>query len=324
MIITYISSYLSLLEASGWTPCVLNINSFASAFLYSMESQHTIGYGVRAPTEECPEAVFVMCMQAICGVLIQAFMGGIVFAKLTRGKARQHTLIFSKHATVSRRSGAGLCLMFRVGDMRKSHIIGASIRAQLIRSRWDKQCGSIRQYQSELKLSVDDCGADLFFIWPMSVVHYIGPESPLYDMSYLDLVQNSFEIVVILEGTVESTGQSIQARSSYLNSEIVWGAEFEPVIFYNKQKHSYEIDYDQFNATVSVDAPLQSSRELAEREAELQELCRRKVKEDEAATVTEQRRPSEAERFDGGAGQLCTLSVEHEKLLQNGRGVTMC
>ncbi|KAJ8909829.1 hypothetical protein NQ315_013322 [Exocentrus adspersus] len=69
-----------------WTPCVTSIHGFSSCFLFSVETQHTIGYGVRATTEECPEAIFIMCVQSICGVMIQAFMVGVVFAKLSRPK----------------------------------------------------------------------------------------------------------------------------------------------------------------------------------------------------------------------------------------------
>ena len=36
-----------------------------------------------------------------------------------------------------------------------------------------------------------------------------------------------FEIIVILEGVVESTGQSSQARTSYLNNEILWGHRYK-------------------------------------------------------------------------------------------------
>ena len=50
-------------EASGWVPCVVNINNFASVFLFSVETQHTIGYGGRMTTEECPEAIFIMSFQ---------------------------------------------------------------------------------------------------------------------------------------------------------------------------------------------------------------------------------------------------------------------
>lgn len=42
--------------------------------------------------------------------------------------------MFSKNAVITRRDGE-LCLLFRVGDMRKSHIIDARIRGILIRRR---------------------------------------------------------------------------------------------------------------------------------------------------------------------------------------------
>ena len=50
-------------EASGWTPCVWSIQNFASVFLFSVETQHTIGYGGRMTSEECPEAIFIMSFQ---------------------------------------------------------------------------------------------------------------------------------------------------------------------------------------------------------------------------------------------------------------------
>ena len=39
-------------------------------FVFSVETQHTIGYGGRQTTEECPEAIFIMSVQA--NVTIQA------------------------------------------------------------------------------------------------------------------------------------------------------------------------------------------------------------------------------------------------------------
>lgn len=262
MLMKNISSSVS--GENGWTPCVFNIVSFTSCFLFSIETQHTIGYGVRTTTEECPEAIFMMCFQSIYGVMVQAFMVGIVFAKMTRPKQRTQTLLFSRHAVVCQRDGV-LALMFRVGDMRKSHIIGASIRAQLIKTRQTKEGELLAQHQTELEIGADGGAAsDLFFIWPMVVAHRITAESPLYGMSATDLLQERFEIVVILEGTVESTGQSTQARSSYLNTEILWGHRFDPVVGYNKDKQGYEIDYSKFNETMQVDTPLCSAREFDE------------------------------------------------------------
>lgn len=225
-----------------------------------------------------------MCFQSIYGVMIQAFMVnttwrqfqqsfiinllllqvGIVFAKMTRPKNRTQTLLFSKYAVICQRDGE-LTLMFRVGDMRKSHIIGANVRAQLIKTRMTKEGEVMSQYQIELDVGTDGCSSDLFFIWPLVVCHKVDENSPLYNISASDLIQHErFEIVVILEGTVESTGQTTQARSSYLPSEILWGHRFEPVVSYNKEKQGYEIDYSKFNSTNTVDTPLCSAKELAD------------------------------------------------------------
>ncbi|KRF83258.1 G protein-activated inward rectifier potassium channel 3 isoform X1 [Drosophila virilis] len=250
-------------EDSGWAPCVSAIDGFTSCFLFSIETQHTIGYGVRTTSPECPEAIFMMCFQSIYGVMSSAFMAGIVFAKMTRAKQRAQTLLFSKHAVVCQRDGC-LSLMFRVGDMRKSHIIGAGVRAQLIRTRSTKEGEVMTQHFTELQIGTDESGSDLFFIWPMVIEHRIDENSPLYNMNATDMLQDKFEIVVILEGTVESTGQSTQARSSYINTEILWGHRFDPVVLYNKDLQAYEIDYARFNETTQVDTPLCSARELNE------------------------------------------------------------
>lgn len=84
-----------------------------------------------------------MCVQSITGVMIQCFMAGIVFAKLSRPKNRSQTLMFSRYACICLRDGK-LCFMFRVGDMRKSHIIGTSISAQVIRRKTTAE-GEVRK-----------------------------------------------------------------------------------------------------------------------------------------------------------------------------------
>jgi len=48
--------------------CVDNVKSFTECFLFSLETQHTIGYGSRAPTENCSLALVIMSIQSIVGV----------------------------------------------------------------------------------------------------------------------------------------------------------------------------------------------------------------------------------------------------------------
>lgn len=57
-----------------------------------------------------------------------------MFVKISQPNKRAETLVFSKHAVISLRDDK-LCLMFRVGDLRSSHIVGANMRAKLIKSK---------------------------------------------------------------------------------------------------------------------------------------------------------------------------------------------
>ncbi len=133
--ISYIHGDLAIQNPSpDHVKCIANLHSFVSAILFSIETQQTIGYGARFTTEKCPEAVFVMMVQSSVGVMIQSFMVGVVFAKLSRPKKRSETLMFSKNAVISLRDGR-LCLICRVGDMRKSHIVEAHVRMYLIKKK---------------------------------------------------------------------------------------------------------------------------------------------------------------------------------------------
>lgn len=244
---------------TNWEPCVHNINSFASAFLFSLESQHTIGYGFRYINEECPEAVFALCLQSITGVIIQCFIVGMIFAKFSRPKKRQQTLMFSRNAIVCVRDGK-LCLMFRVGDMRKSTVIGARISLHFIKKKITREGEFIPFYHTLL----DVCYDNVLLSWPVVVVHEINEASPLYTMSAEELVKDTFEIVIILEGTTASTGQSFQAKSSFLSHEVLWGHRFQQVVSYSKDTGDFVVDFGKFNDTYEVKTPLCSAQQLYE------------------------------------------------------------
>lgn len=209
-----------------------------------------------------------MCIQCIMGVLIQAFMVGIVFAKLSRPKKRAQTLLFSRNAVICHRDGVPV-LMFRVADMRKSHIIEAHVRAQIIRKKVTKEGEVLPFYQQELHIGADGGEDRLMFIWPTTIVHKIDRQSPLYALSAQDMLKERFEIVVMLEGVVESTGMTTQARSSYLPTEILWGHRFEHTVTFRKETGEYEVNYAAFNNTYEVDTPLCSAKQLDEVRAEL-------------------------------------------------------
>ena len=73
-----------------------------------------------------------MATQSIIGVIIQACLAGIVFAKFTVPRKRGSTIVFSKNAVITMRNGA-LYLIARVCDLRKSSLLEAHVRMVIIR-----------------------------------------------------------------------------------------------------------------------------------------------------------------------------------------------
>lgn len=180
----------------------------------------------RFPSEQCPPLVVAICLQSIIGIMIQTLLTGVVFAKLARPKKRAATLIFSRNCCICMRDGK-LCLLFRVGDMRKSHLAEAHVRLQMISKRITNEGELLPFHQFDMNVGYD-AGLDrIFVVWPITICHVIDENSPLYDYSADDLATARFEIIAIMEGVVPSTGSTTQARTSYLPNEILWGHRFD-------------------------------------------------------------------------------------------------
>jgi len=249
-------------KEASWIPCVLELEDFASAFLFSLETQHTIGYGSRQTTPVCTEAIIIMSTQSVLGCLFQAFMVGLVFAKLARPKHRARTVVFSKNAVILERDGK-LCLVFRVGDMRDdSFIVGTQLSAKIIRRKCTAEGEMYHDTQPITIVPETSNEPCVLLIWPLTVLHVIDEDSPFYDMSASEMANDKFELVVGLEGTIESTSMTFQTRTSYLPDEILWGHRFEPMMLYRRDHNKYQVNFSAFDSTYEVDTPLCSSKDL--------------------------------------------------------------
>ncbi|KAE9415624.1 hypothetical protein Angca_007636 [Angiostrongylus cantonensis] len=145
------------------TQCVMNLDSVYSSFLFAVETHHTIGYGHRYITTECPLAGLAVCLQAVFGLLIQSFMVGLVFAKMARPKKRAETIIFSEKAVICLRDGQ-LCFLCRVGDMRNTHLVEAHVRLQFISDRETAEGEIEPLHQFEMKVGPTITDDDRLFL----------------------------------------------------------------------------------------------------------------------------------------------------------------
>ncbi len=90
-------------------------------------------------------------LQSVVGVMIQATMVGTIFAKLARPKRRSETLLFSRNAVVCNRDGV-LNLLFRIANLRPSHLIEAHVRGIVISRKVTDEGEIIPFHQTELKV----------------------------------------------------------------------------------------------------------------------------------------------------------------------------
>ncbi|XP_040287764.1 ATP-sensitive inward rectifier potassium channel 1 isoform X2 [Bufo bufo] len=235
------------------TPCVENINGVTSSFLFSLETQVTIGYGFRCVTEQCATAIFLLITQSILGVIINSFMCGAILAKISRPKKRGKTITFSKNAVISKRGGK-LCLLIRVANLRKSLLIGSHIYGKLLKTTLTPEGETIILDQVNIEFIVDAGNENLFFVSPLTIYHVIDKNSPFFEMSAETLVQHDFELVVFLDGTVEATSATCQVRTSYIPEEVLWGFRFAPIVSKTKEG-KYRVDFSNFSKTVEVETP---------------------------------------------------------------------
>ena len=163
---------------------------------------------------------------------------------------------FGRSAVVTQRNG-NLFLLFRVGNVRSSHLLESHVRAQLIQKVVTEEGENIFFHQHELKVkkSLKDrsklfisckgwysarwwggqslaavaghCRPPVSSSWPnhtLSILLWlsrIDKTSPLWNLSPRDLLNSNFEIVVSLEGSIEATGSTTQVRTIWLHTSCI-------------------------------------------------------------------------------------------------------
>ncbi|XP_065138685.1 ATP-sensitive inward rectifier potassium channel 1-like [Paramisgurnus dabryanus] len=230
--------------------CVTNVMNLTTAFLFSLETQATIGYGYRYITYLCPGAVTLIIIQTIMGSIIECFWCGVVMTKIALPKKRAKTIQFSESAVICPKKGT-LCLQIRVANLRKTLMIGSQIYGKLLRTTVTQEGETIILDQVNIDFAVDAGKDNLFFVCPLTLFHVIDKTSPFYEMAVDTLHQGEFELVVFLDGTAESTSSSCQVRTSYIPQEIMWGYDFLPIISRSKEG-KYRVDFSNFCKVVAV------------------------------------------------------------------------
>ncbi|KPP77440.1 hypothetical protein Z043_103141 [Scleropages formosus] len=216
----YLSDLFTTLVDLKWRwNLFIFILTYTVAWLFMASMWWVIAY-IRGDLNRAHDDKYTPC--SILGSIVDAFLIGCMFIKMSQPKKRAETLMFSEHAAISMRDGK-LTLMFRVGNLRNSHMVSAQIRCKLLKSRQTPEGEFLPLDQLELDVGFSTGADQLFLVSPLTICHVIDSRSPFYELSQRSMQTEQFEIVVILEGIVETTGES---------SHIILVLYHDPVLVY--------------------------------------------------------------------------------------------
>jgi inward rectifier potassium channel len=223
--------FVALGPAALNAPGLSYSNRFLEAFFFSVETFGTIGYGNIVPLGTV--ANFAVVAESIVSIMTIALATGIIFARFSRPVPR---IRFSERAVIAPYRG-GTALMFRLVNERTNELV--NVDATVTFSRFETVDGMRTRTFSELALERQRV---TFFSLTWTIVHPIDATSPLYGLSYQDLIDSSAEVLVLMTAVDEVFSQQVHTRTSYIASEILWGARFINVFIKPSRDGKIRID----------------------------------------------------------------------------------
>ena len=215
--------------------------SFGDAFMFSVQTIATIGYGHLLPKSPFVNAVVVF--ESMSSFLGLSLWTGLAFSRFSRPTAR---VMFSKIAVITTDNGAPT-LMFRVANGRSNRIVDASVTMTLLRSEINAEGVEWRR-QVDLKL-VRARSAVFTLTW--TVQHRIDADSPLLALGELTESDTAPQLVVSLIGVDDTFGQPIHAMQYYDAAHVLRGKRFVDIATINAEGQPV-LDFTLFDEVVDA------------------------------------------------------------------------
>jgi len=210
-------------------------NDFLNAFYFSAQTFSTVGYGRENPLNHSANLVAVFEM--LIGMMYLALAAGLLYGRFSRPVSK---IIFSENMLVSPyREGKGL--MFRFSNAKSNLLIEVEVQVLMSMNVVDDGNHIRKFYQLDLERKKINM---LAMTW--TVVHPIDGNSPLQNLSKADLLESDPEFIVFVNAINDTNSQLIHARTSFKNSEIIWGAKYSSI--YKTRKTRTEVSIDKISS----------------------------------------------------------------------------
>ena len=213
-----------------------NFDRYMDAFFFSAQTISTVGYGHISPKGMIANSV--AALESMMGLLAFALATGLLYGRFSRPSAK---ILYSDKVLIAPyRDGSGL--MFRLANLRRNILI--DLEMEVVFGYNDEVNGKVIRKFFQLDLERKYVSI-LTLNW--TVVHPLDDKSPLKDMTKEELETRQASLSVILKTFDDTFSQTVHSRTSYIYSDVVWGAKFVPV-FHRDEDGQAILDMSKISA----------------------------------------------------------------------------
>ncbi len=221
-----------------------SFKNFTEVFFFSAQTFTTVGYGRISPVGFMASAVSTF--EAFLGLLSFAIATGLFYGRFSRPRA---FLRFSENALIAPFK-EGTAFMFRMAPYKNNNL--SEVEVKLTLAITNEKDGKLTDEFFTLDLEFSKING-LSLSW--TVVHPIGDKSPFYGLTKGDIAGMDMEIMVYIKAFDEVFSNNVVTRTSYISSEIVWGAKFKMMYHPSNDKNKTILELDKINAFDIVTLP---------------------------------------------------------------------
>lgn len=215
---------------------------FGKAYFFSAQTFTTVGYGHISPNGFLTSAL--AATEALIGLLSFAIATGLFFGRFSQPTA---FIRFSHNALIAPYKD-GRALMLRMTPYKNTNFTDAEAKITL--GMIVEENGQPVNKFYALRLEMSHINA-LNLSW--TLVHPIDENSPLYQFSREDFAHTEGEILVYVKTFDDLFSTTVAARTSYLFSELVYGAKFDLMYAENESNTKTILYLDKLNAYSQVE-----------------------------------------------------------------------